>query len=322
MHLSFQSRALHFYGELRGNRYPNAVTLAGATRCSRNTAMRCIERLRDEYGMPLDYDSSERGYFLKDPTFELTTIAPGKDEFTALLLLRDLASIIDSRELHEAVESLWQQCALKNKVLSRDLRALMDVFSSDLTQVGDLADTPVLTLVDAAHRGESVSISYKSPWRHSKEQLYRGRILRVHFSDGSLYVYLHEETGRGLVLNASFIRSFDIVADGVPLAPLAEDEPLGSWLEGFGVWASEDLVPVEIEINPPAAEYYGAQRWHEDQVDEVSADGVLIRKFPSMISPELVRRVLSIGKYVRAVRPDELSKLVASQAKEVLGNLS
>ncbi len=323
MHRSFRSRALVFFAELKANRFPNAVSLAQATQCARNTAMRCIERLRDEYGVPLAYDQSERGYYLTNKNFELDGLLPGKDEFTALLLLRELASMIDSQDIKDSIESLWQQCNAKDGQLGRDLESLLKVFSSDLTQVGVLADTELFPLVNAAHRGDSVSIQYRSPWRHTDEQTYRGRVMRVHYSDGSLYVFLHEASGRGLVLNGSFIKKLEILNETVPLVPLPTGSPLGSslWLEGFGVWASEELPTVRIEILPPASEYYRVQKWQDDQEDEMDPDGVLIRRFSSMLSPELVRRILSIGRFIKRVQPQKLSELVLEQAGELCTNL-
>lgn len=285
--------------------------------------MRCIDRLRYEYGVPLEFNSTERGYFLTNPAYELDSLPPGKDELTALLLLRDMASLLDVQDLRGAIDGLWAQFAAKSPSMARELEGLSSHFSSDLTSVSLLADADVFPLVNAAQRGDSVQIVYQSPWRHTEAKTYRGRILKVHFSDGTLYLFLHEEGGRGIVLNSSFVRELTILDYTVPLKPLAEPGSVESarWLEGFGVWSGEELVNVEVRILPPASEYYRTQRWHDDQEDTFE-EGVLIRRFPSMLSPELVRRILSLGQYVASVEPEALADKVRAQVAALTERLT
>jgi predicted DNA-binding transcriptional regulator YafY len=312
---SLQSRALIFFELLRAQQYPNATSLSKKLRCSRSTANRCIERLEHELKWPIRYDATERGYVLTDIQFVPEVFSPGKDEFTALLLLRELSTLLEAKDLQESIDLLWRQCSAKSANLSRELEPLLEYFSSNLTQVAQLSDTKLFELIEAAQRGEPVEVIYRSPWRHDADKSYRGRVMKVHFSDGTLYVFLHEASGRGLVLNGSFIKSFKVLQDAIPLTPLPTDSPLGdsAWLEGFGVWASEKVQSVQIQILPPASHYYAKQRWHEDQVDTFDDQGVLTRTFPAMVSPEVARRILSIGKYIQSVSPKELCDDIMSQ---------
>jgi predicted DNA-binding transcriptional regulator YafY len=317
---SIQSRALLFYELLKGNDFPNATILAKKAGCSRTTANRCIERLNYELNWPIAYESTQRGYYLTDQNFQPEVFSPGRDEFTALLLLREIAGLLDANDLQNAIDNLWRQVSVKNSNLSKELAPLLNFFSSDLTQIAILSDTKLFPLVHAAYRGDPVSLTYRSPWRHNSDKKYRGRIMKVHFSDGTLYVFLHEETGRGLVLNSGFIKELEILPDAIALIPLPSSSPLGEsdWLQGFGVWASEDIYTVQIQILPPASHYYIKQKWHDDQEDFLDESGILTRSFPSMISPELARRILSIGKYVKYIGPEKLRLEVLEQAKALL----
>lgn len=322
---TFLRRAQKFFIELQANRYPNSTTLANLCSCSTNTAQRTIYRLRDEYLVPLDYDKSEKGYYLVDRDYSFPTILPpGKDEYTSLLLARDLVATLDAEDLVDRLDSLWQSYVASNSSLRRELGALAEVFSSDATVVGEIADNGVLQFVQAASAGESVKLVYKSPWRHTEEKTYKGKIERVHFSDGSLYLLFNDSNGNCRVLNASFIKEFEILDHSVDCAlPNSKEELLTSenWLAGFGVWAGEELHQIEIHILPPAAEYYAAQRWHAEQEDHWQGK-VLVRKFPAMISPELVRRVLSVGKHVLEIKPAKLKEEVTSQIEQLIENLS
>lgn len=306
---SFLKRVQIFFLALKSSKYPNASTLAEAANCSRNTAMRSIERMVHEYGMPIAYDASSRGYFLKDPDYELRVLPPGRDELTALFLLKDLSSMIDSEDLRNALDALWLSAVTGNPTFARELHGLSQFFSSDLTSVGQLADAGVLEFVRSAASGESVEISYQSPWRHQEPRIYRGRILHIHYSDGSLYLRFNDENGREIVLNSSFIKAFSVLPYTVEIKNGAHRKATG-WREGFGIWTNEELSEIEIQILPPAAQYFAAQTWHETQQDHFEGE-VLIRQFRSMLSPELVRRVLSLGRFVKDIKPVELKRMVA-----------
>ncbi len=312
---TFLRRARAFFVELSANRFPNASSLAELCGCSRNTAQRTIKRLRDEYLVPLEYEASEKGYYLPDKSYQLPNILPpGKDELTALLLVRDLAATLDAEDLNSHLESLWSQFATSNRGIARDLEPLGSVFSCDNTIVGDIADRGLLRYVFAAAAGESVEVTYRSPWREGEDKTHRGRISRAHVSDGSLYLLFLRECGREMVLNAAFIRDFKILAQTLSIPKTSPADSGGAnWLKGFGIWAGAEVTDIEIQILPPASFYYAAQRWHADQSDSWD-DQILIRKIPGIVSPEIVRRVLSLGRFVKSAKPDELRDLVFADA--------
>jgi hypothetical protein len=118
-----------------------------------------------------------------------------------------------------------------------------------------------------------------------------------------------EHSGRRLVLNVSFIKELQPV-DAIPHhAP--GDQKLKNldphWLEGFGVWSGAEPLTIEVAILAPASRYYAAQTWHPDQEDLWDGD-TLIRRFPGLPSPELNRRILSLGRFVRSVKPESILK--------------
>ncbi len=275
---TFLKRARLFHHELKKQSYPNASTLASLSKCSRSTAVRCIERLRDEYGFPVEYDSSEKGYFLTNLAFDFQSLPPGKDELTALFLMRDLSRVIDAPDLRERLDNVWLSCVGSDSTLTRDLERLSEYFSSDLTSVSELSDLHVLALVNYAAVGEHVRITYQSPWRHTEEKTYDGKINKIHFSDGALYI-LFEELHREIILNATFVREIIVLPEPVKFDAKREKDD-HNWLEGFGVWANEEMHTIEIEIAHPAAQYFAKQRWHVDE-ENVLTEQSLIKRFPS-----------------------------------------
>ncbi|MFO0416412.1 MAG: helix-turn-helix transcriptional regulator [Pseudomonadota bacterium] len=304
---TFLKRALILQAELQNKRYPNASSLAEICGCSRSTAMRTIDRLRYEFGVPMDYDESERGYYLTRSDFSFASLPPGRDELVVMILLSELLSMIDDASLRAALTGLWARITNGRSDLSCDLDHLRARFSSETTSVAKLADTDLVRLLFLCHRGQPVSLVYRSPWRHEEDKSYIGIFQRLHFSDGILYAMFDEYRGRQIVFNVSFIKEVKELdqlppkPEGVEAAPQVKPH----WLEGFGVWSGAKPESVEITIAAPASRYFSAQTWHPEQEDSWDGD-TLIRRFPSIPSPELNRRILSLGRYIISVKPESI----------------
>lgn len=315
---TFLKRALVFQAELQRKSFPNASSLADACECSRSTAMRTIDRLRYEFGVPIDYDESRRGYFLTVPQFSFVSLPPGRDELVALILSSELLSMIDDSALQSAIEALWTRITNGRSDLNCDLEHIRKRFSSDSTSVGKLADVDLVRLIGLCHRGQPVALTYRSPWRHDEDKDYEGIFRRMHLSDGILYAMFEDQRGRQLVLNVSFIKQIreipEVRMQAVPDVAAANARPY--WLEGFGVWSGAKPETIEIKIGAPASRYYVAQVWHPDQEDSWEGE-VLVRRFPGIPSPELNRRILSLGRFVVSVKPDAIREQLRADVKHL-----
>lgn len=316
---TFLKRALLLQGELQKKSYPNASTLAAQCGCSRSTAMRTIDRLRYEFGVPIDYDESNRGYYLTNSEFSFASLPPGRDELVALILLSELAFMIDDGSLQAAVASLWARTTNGRSDIEHDLEQIRNRFSSETTSIAKLADIDLVRLLTLCHRGQLVVIRYRSPWRHEEDKEYGGMFDRLHYSDGILYALFKESRGRDIVLNVSFIKEIKEVTE-LPQLPEEKTHQQPSkpyWLEGFGIWSGSKPETIEITIAAPASRYYAAQTWHSEQEDSWVGDS-LVRRFPGIASPELTRRILSLGRFVISVKPE----LILDQMREDVEHLS
>lgn len=316
---SFLKRARIFFAEMKAGRFPNASTLASLSGCSGNTAQRTIYRLRDEYLVPLEYDSSEKGYYLKNNDFELPeTLPPGRDELAALLLSATLLKSLEVEDLKERLESLWTQFAVRNSSVTRELKPLEKVFSCDMTEVSFASDLGALTYATYAAIGQDLKITYKSPWSGNGEKEFRGRIERVHLSDFTLYLLFHRDCNIKTTLNAAFIISCEKLDQHVEIDTSKDLIGGENWLTTFGVFSGTEVEEIELRILPPASRYYATKRWHESQVDSWDGD-VLVRRVHAVISPEITRKVLSLGKYVESISPESLRESVREHAEALLG---
>ena len=318
---AFLSRANVFLAELKAGNYPNASSLATATECSVNTAQRVIYRLRDEYYVPIEYHQERHGYYLQRADYQFPEILPpGKDELSAFVLAKSFLGVINDPTLNRKLNDIYHDYLAKSlhPEIANQLKPIADIFSCDLTAVSIIADWGILDLLQAAILGENLEITYKSPWRHQLNKTYQCRIKKIHYSDGNLYLLVTEPSGSYRTLNAAFIKSFQILESKIDFQATCEQDFRGdeNWLEGFGVFSGEELTEITLRILPPAAEYYAAQTWHDSQQDSWEG-AVLVRKLKAIISPELERRVMSIGRYLCQVQPESLHEKVLAQVQEM-----
>jgi predicted DNA-binding transcriptional regulator YafY len=91
VHDSFLKRAILFFAELKADNYPNSTSLAALCNCSKNTAQRVIYRMRDRHMAPIEYDTSQKGYYLTDSSYVFHANRPiSKDDLVALIAASEL----------------------------------------------------------------------------------------------------------------------------------------------------------------------------------------------------------------------------------------
>lgn len=314
----FYKRSTLFLTELRKGSYPSASDLAKLASCSKNTAQRTIDRLRQVYVLPIKYDRSRHGYWLENNNFELPLLPPEKSELTALLILREVSKIFDAKDLQQQINGLWYSYASHHSGVVKELERLAEHFSCNLTSVGMLVNMNFLDLLHAAFNRTICRISYQSPWRHKQEKTYEGQIVHLRFNDGNLYV-LFKTDDRTLVLNASSIREVSFLHAKADVSREPQQIPWDG--EFFGLWVAEDIEEIEIRIRPPASGYFATQCWCEEQEDAWEGE-LLVRKLRAAISPEIVSRLLSLGSFVEDVRPERLKQMLAAELQGLAANLN
>jgi predicted DNA-binding transcriptional regulator YafY len=277
--------------------------------------MRTIDRLRYEFGVPIEYDESNRGYYLTNPNFSFAALPPDRDELIALLILREIASIIDDTSIHVAISALWIRITNGRADIDCDLARLRNRFSAEAASVAKLPSVDLLGLISLCHRGQMVQVRYRSPWDGEAERDYVGTFERLHLYDGTFYgMFTGADTVRR-VLNLSFVGDIQEVSQ-VPAGFMVpqQEVPAGSaGPDGVGTWSGSTPEMIEIRLAPPGTRYYAAQVWHDEQEDLWNGD-VLTRRFPGTASRALLRRVLSLGRFVVEVKPAHILEQLREDA--------
>jgi predicted DNA-binding transcriptional regulator YafY len=268
--------------------------------------MRTIDRLRYEFGMPVEYDESLRGYYLTRHDFTLSQLPLNYEELVALLVMCELASLIDDSSLQSNTTSLWAKMTQGRVELGQELEKLKAHFCLDSNLVVKVRGLSFVELLTLCRRNQLVRVVYQMPLPDSVSSSYIGFLEKIYLSEGALKLMLRGATGRQIELHTSYITSIEELRE-IPEHPQGDAEDvMKSCQKPEAELRNERVVEmVEISIAAPAAHFFAMQRWHAQQEDTWDGN-TLTRRFPGVISADVARRVLEVGRFIASVKPQEL----------------
>lgn len=302
---------------IKDGRYPSVKTIVERFECSRRTAERYIEKIRDLVAEDLIYDRQRGGYCFarggpKLPAFRLT-----EGEAAAIFLAARLLEQCRGTPYEGAV--------------GRALAKLRHLFPEEVT-LNDLAEPAgwvsfrmeplrgeerqvleaFIRLNQARENRETVRISYytatRGEWSEREIDPYH-----LHFHDGAWYVFAYCHWRREVKIFAldrmAFIlttgRTFDIPED------FSVQQFMG---DSFRIERGEP-VGVAIRFGPEQARYVRGRQWHPSQsMQELGGGGLILRMCVGGLG-EVKRWVLSFGAGAEVLEPEELRQDVAREVE-------
>ena len=95
----------------RSSRYPNCTAFREAFGMGRQTALRDLDFLRDDWGAPIAYDASRKGYFLTDPAWTVPALKLDRREVFALGIARKVMAAFRGTPLEADMQSALARVA-------------------------------------------------------------------------------------------------------------------------------------------------------------------------------------------------------------------
>ncbi len=312
---------------IKSGAYPSTRTIAERFECSRRTAERYVEKIRDLVAPDLTYDRQRQGYYFARggpdlPAFKLTE-GEAAAIFLAARLLEQCRGTPYEREVEKALAKLAY--LLPKQVTLADVPApagwvsfRMEPLRGEERKVMEV----FLRLEKAREARETVRIRYftasRGEWNERAIDPYH-----LHFADGAWYVFAYchwrqevkmfaldriesiEETGRHFEVPADFSAE-KFMANSFKLE---RGEP----------------VDVAIRFGPEQARYVRGKQWHPSQrieelgTDEEGNDRGLILRMKVGGMGEVKRWVLSFGAGAEVLEPEGLREAVRKEAEALTG---
>jgi predicted DNA-binding transcriptional regulator YafY len=297
-------RFVWFDRQARQKRYPNARKLAERFELSRKTAQRSIDFMRDRIAAPLEYDSSKKGYYYPDDSYDLPHFQATQEEVLSILLARNLLSYTAGGFLSEAINRFGQKlfAAAGNFGLSQD--QMDNAFSAIWHGYSPIQRDLFQEVADALIKRRMIRFTYQSPGSGQiTQRLAEPHHLQHYMASWVLIAWCRLRSDwRKLYL----ARMSDILVGPETFIP----RPMEQWqhlLEGaFGIFQAEETVPVVLRFTPFRARWIKEQLWHPEQTLTCLEDGSLELSFPVADFREIKLKILQFGADVEVVAPEEL----------------
>ena len=307
----FFERFIWFDAQVRKGMHPSAAKLAEQFEISGKTAQRSIEYFRDRLNAPLEYDSSLKGYYYVDNSFELPLMKLSEGELMSLLISRKLLSEASTGRLGEELSAVAQKLG---GLLSAHLPGTVDpeqAFSFRWNQFYPSDNLNFKQVSTALLNRRCLTICYYSP----KSSECTMRTVEPHhmvnyMGTWHLIAWCRLRNGwRDFLL--SRISMVKLEDELFTLHSQQEWEP--HLTETFGIFQNSEYFDVVLKFTPERSKWVRGQIWHPGQKEENLDDGSFQLTIPVSHHAEILMQVLGHGSHVRVVEPEWFRSLVAKE---------
>ena len=317
---------------LRQNSYPNYTSFikemrsqeySGKYELSSKTFQRDIADLRDEYGAPVYYDNSRKGYYLSNIDWYNEDLMVEPFEMKAALLGERVASGILPAPLRNEMNKAVNALLMKNEngmAENAELECFQVLFPEHLPKV----DPDIfLTCYNAWEQRKYLKLQYRSSLGNETEKIFephvfawnggswylKGKVLRnngENLEEPQVQVLALHRIGVAQMLEGKFISSPDI------LKSVQED----------GLFDFQKLPDVEVEFFKPFDQFmYEKYADTPGAIVERKAESVIIR-LHNLTEYEAAQLVLTACGNAKVREPDELKLYMRRIANKILDHLS
>lgn len=182
----------------------------------------------------------------------------------------------------------------------------------DYAKKADFIDRIMIGIEDR----RAIELQYRS-LKSSEPLTYEVHPYGLTFHRGALYLV-------GLLAERNEIRHWKVNRiEGVELTDhsfeIPEDFSLQEHLAGsFGIFRGDGDYHVRVRFSPVVARYVSEASWHASQKLYPQRDGSLIAEFDLESLEEIQRWLLSFGKHVEVLEPEELRNRIFQEVKEMI----
>jgi proteasome accessory factor B len=310
-------RMMKIHAELVANRFPNAVQLGNQFEVSSKTILRDLEFMRDRLMLPVEFNSSRRGFYYSEEVDAFPTLSITEGELISLLIaekaLQQYRGTPFERKLQAAVRKLADTLPSTVSVNMAD----WDQSISFRTTAEPLLDLPLLEkLAQAIQRRQEIAFGYRKP---GGERIERRTVEPYHLTNvnGDWYLFGYDQLRKAI---RTFVpaRMRDLEMTGRRFTKPEGFELRQQLKDSFGVHSREGEFRVILVCEASIADYIREKKWHPSQKTRELGDGKLELELKLGSLKEIQRWILGWGGAVRVVAPEELKTGIHNAAKALI----
>ena len=311
---------LRLHERLQTGDRPNCRVLAGELEVSPKTVQRDIDFMRDQLGLPLDYDAVAHGFYYTKRVVQFPTMKISEGELVALAVARNALAQYQGtpfeRPLRDAFEKLT--AGLRDQIhfaWSDDVSGSIS-FRAAGQSVGDLGTFE--TASQAVLRSEELTFVYRKLGSDLEEDR---RVQPMHLAciDNQWYVFGFDLGRERMLRTFALTRMTGLRNTGQQFerpADFSLDEHLA---DSFGVFSSPAVERVRLRFDAFGGRLILERVWHSSQQIDALEGGALELSMRVGVSPEVIRWILGWGEHVEVIEPGSLRTEIAQTARSILG---
>jgi predicted DNA-binding transcriptional regulator YafY len=307
---------MHIHRLLLEGKYPNCARIARHLEVSSKTIQRDIDHMRDQLGLPIEYDSSRYGYTYTQPVTAFPTMPATEGELLALFVAQRALEQYRGTPFEAPLTSAFAKLAeAMQTTVTVDLGSLSNVLSFHHRGAAITEMETFQAVTKALMESRELEFSYQK-LRQTKAENRRIQPYHLASIDGQWYLFAHD-------LDRNDIRTFvlgrirQISRIGKNFSK-PKNFSLADWLMGsFGVFKGKGDYAVRIEFDPYAAQLVGERIWHASQKTSLLEDGGLELQLQLDSLEEVERWILSWGGHAKVTAPPALKKRVQTALREM-----
>ena len=311
------ARMLRIHEELQENRLPNATTLSKLLETSTKTINRDIGFMKDQLGLPVEWDAQSNGYRYTSYVDAFPTVQVSEAELFALLVAQKALEPYKGTPFKEPLESALNKLSdgLKDQVfISLDRLNTPVSFKFSGISNADLETFQIVTRAIAQQ--QELHFEYKNLGA-SRHQKRRTQPIHLCCVENQWYLVCWD-------LDREAMRTFALVRMRKLMFPgkhfkRPEDFDIQQHLkDAFGVFVSDTKHKVRVEFDSWAAQLIKEKNWHPAQEIIDLDEGRVEFRIELADLFEIERWILSWGSHAKVLGPTKLKNSIRKHAEAML----
>lgn len=286
--------------------------------CSRATANRVIQEMRDYFNAPLEYNREANGYhYAGEQEFHLPGLWFSDRELLALLTFEQLLGDLGQGLLGDQLApfSAKIRALLANQGITADAEIKR-------IAIGSVARRPFspahfATVAEATLRRRQIKLTYHNRWNGETNERTVSPQRLMHYRD-NWYLEAWCHTRKDLrTFSLDRMLAVEILAEA---AKEIDAETMNArYATSYGIYSGEPAAWAVLRFSERQANWVIGEQWHPDQKASFLEDGRYELQVPYSQIGEIIKEILSHGEHVEVVSPPALREEVKRRLEAAAG---
>jgi proteasome accessory factor B len=306
-------RLLALDEQIRGGRYPNALSFAATWEVSQKTIQRDIEFLRDSLGAPIEYDKTKQGYYYSHTNWFLPSVNMTEADLRTLLVATSSVQQYRGTPVAKDLERLFGKLTgALPRVSTVNPALILSRFSFTSTPAKPVDAKVWSVLVESLLCQRSVRIQYRSGGASPVTD----RVIDpYHMANlqGEWYVFAYCNTKKKVLqFGVPYILEASLTSTSYTIpSSFNAQKMLAQTFRRFAL--GDGAKTIRLRFDKEVAQHVTASPWHPNQTTKQLRTGEVELSFQAAGLFEVSRWVLAWGHNVRVLAPRELRTMVEEE---------